>query len=168
MMKAAKVYDTKGLEAAKAYGDALQSTFGAYIDGLKFFQAVSTDDFKLKPGSLKGFEQSVATTLAMTGRLATQAAKTPGAQLDALQANVAAISATAEAMIKLAAVPFGDIGAGAAGFRQQAGTLLNLASGLGGGGGTTIQNTFVLPAGSNQQTAQEVLRILNAQLQSRR
>ncbi len=164
VMAAAANYSTDGLAAGKAYAEGVGATFSAFKDGLLFFDALKSDDFKLDTNALASFEQSTLTTLDVAKRLGAVAATIPAGDIAALQTTTQALTAQSEALIKLAAVPFGDLPGAAAGLAQQSAALLG---GL-GGGTTTIYNTFNLPSGSNQQTAQEVIRLLNQQMRALR
>lgn len=125
---AARAYSTDGLEAAKAFSEAVGGTFAAFKDGLIFFQALNSGDFRLDPKNLATFEVAMGQTIRTAGRLGTLAATIPSANVSALQNVTAALSASYDSMIKLGAVPFGNLGA--------------LAGQLGGGGGTII-NVYV-------------------------
>lgn len=163
VMAAAANYSKEGVEAGKAYAESVGATFSAFKDGLLFFDALKSGDYKLDMGSLAKFEESTASTLETARRLGAIASTIPAADMSALQTTTAALSAQAEALIRLAAVPFGDIGGAAANLSRQGGALLG-----GSGGSTTITNYFNLPQGSTQQTAQEVIRLLNTQMGARR
>lgn len=161
MASAATTFDTKGLEAAKLYNEAVGGTFANIKDGLLAMQALSSGDFVLDAGKLAQFEQGSLQMLDVTKRLGAIASTIPAADIAALQAVTAAQTAQFESTIKMAAVPFGDLAGASVGYAQSGGTL-------GKTGNTTINNTFVLPPGSNQQIAYEVIKILNAQTGSRR
>lgn len=141
--KAAATYDTKGLEGAKLFADAAGGTFSAFKDGLLFFDALKSGDFQLDTNALSAFEKSTAETLAVAGRLGAIAVQIPAANLSALQTTTAALSGQAEALIRLAAVPWGDLGAATAGLNASGGVL---AGGGGGGGGLTV-NVYNPPVG---------------------
>lgn len=102
---AAKTYDTAGLTAAKAYTEALSGTFGAIKDGLLAVEALNSGDFEIKAGALERFGRSAARSLSEVRRLAAQAAAIPPANLSALERATAALTAYAEALIKIAAAP---------------------------------------------------------------
>lgn len=158
MTKAAARYDTKGLEAAKAYTDALGGTFGVIKDGLLAFDAINSGDFVLDPAKLAQFSDASLVALDTVSRLATRATQIPATSLTALEGATSALSGLAEAGVKLAAVPFGNLA-----------DISRIFSGGGGGNSqTNINNTFVLPPGSNRETANEVIRILSQQTSSRR
>lgn len=107
--EAAKAYDTKGLDAAKAFSEAIGGTFSAFKEGLLFFQALSSGDFVLDPKNLAAFERAMGQTIATAGRLGKQAAAIPPANVTALETTARALTTSYESMIKLAAVPFGDL-----------------------------------------------------------
>lgn len=158
MTAAAARYDTKGLEAAKAFTDALGGTFGVFKDGLLAFDAINSGDFVLDTGKLAQFSDASLLALDTVSRLAARATQISPTSITALQGATSALSGLAEAGVKLAAVPFGNLA-----------DISRIFSGGGGGGGpTNINNTFVLPPGSNRDTANEVIRILNQQTNSRR
>ena len=163
---AASAYSKDGLEAGKSYAEGVGATFTAYKDGLLFFQALNTNDFVLDGAKLATFEQATAQTMETARRLGAQAATIPASDIAALQTTTAALTAQSEALIRLAAVPFGDILSGAQGLAQNGGALL---AGAGGGGSTTnIYNTFNLPNGTTQQLAQEVIKQLGSQMGARK
>jgi hypothetical protein len=153
----------EGAEAGKLYAEGLQATFGAAKDGLLVIDALKSGDFVLPQGALRQFESSSLDILATMSALGARAAAIPTSDIAALQSVTSAISGQAEALIKLAAVPFGDLSNAAGGLSQSGGAI-------GSAGGTIITNynTFNLPPGSNQQTANEVIRILNQQVGARR
>lgn len=155
----------EGAEAGKAYAEGVGAAFSAAKDGLLVIDALKSGDFVLPQGALKQFETSSMDILATMQALGGMAATIPASDVAALQTVTAAISGQAEALIKLAAVPFGDLGGAAWGLGQSGGTL-------GSVGSTTITNTyyntFQLPQGTPQQLATEAMRLLNQQMQSRR
>jgi len=162
MANAAVTFDTKGLEASKLYNEAVGGTFANIKDGLLAAQAISSGDFTLDAGKLAQFTQSSKQMIDATRGLATQAAAIPASDIAALSAITAATTAQFESMIKMAAVPWGDLGTASASYAASGGAL--------GKGGTTVNNynTFSLPQGTTQQLAQEVIKILNAQTGARR
>lgn len=136
---AATTYDTKGLEAAQKFGDAYGSVVSAFSDGLKFNEgllfgaAVAPDVAKLKE-----FAAGASAILDVTRGLAVQAQSIPQSGLAALQTATSAITAQADAMIRLAAVPFADLPAISGAFGgTNAGSV---------GGGTTV-NIYNPPQG---------------------
>ena len=168
ILQAAMVYDQDGLEAGRALAEGIGATFGALKDGLLFFDALRSGDFALDPAALQLFEQASTETLAVTRRLAAQAATIPAADLASLQAATAALSAQAEALIRLAAVPFADLPTIAGAFGASGGAL-----GMRGSGGTSvvIQPGAIVIQGagqSAQQIAEQVLRTLQARVAGRR
>jgi hypothetical protein len=114
--RAAKAYDTKGLEAAQAFGDATGSIIAAFRDQLLFSQAIGSGDFTLDTAKLAVFEKGMAQTLAVAGRLGAQAVAIPAGNIAALQNTTAALTAAYESMIRLSAVPFGNLPQLAQGF----------------------------------------------------
>jgi hypothetical protein len=163
LMAAAATYSTDGLEAGKAYAEGVGATFGAFNEGLVFLDRLRFSDLSVDPNRLAQFQQSTLTTLDALSVLGQRAAAIPPANLVALQSANAALSSTADALIGLSAVPFGNLPAIAA----------NLGA-VGGGGSTTVtntyhmSNTFVLPTGTTQQMAREVLTIVERQMRSHR
>jgi hypothetical protein len=162
IMAAASNYSTEGLAAGKAYAEGIGATFSAFKDGLLFFDALKSGDFKLDTGALATFETSTMATMETARRLGAIASTIPAGDMAALQTTTAALAAQSEALIRLAAVPFEDIAGAAAGLAQNSGAL------LGGGAPTNIYNTFNLPPGTPQQLATEVIRILDSRIGSRR
>lgn len=128
---AARRYSTDGLAAAQAFGDATGSILSSFKEQLLFNQAINSGDFGLNPASLKAFELGMGQTLAVAGRLGAQAAAIPPGNIAALQASAAALTASYDSMIRLAAVPAGNI-------PQMTGAL----GGGGGGGQTLIVNVY--------------------------
>lgn len=153
VVAAAKTYDTKGLDAGKTFAESVGATFSAFKDGLLFFDALNSGDFRLRPSGLAAFEAATAQTLGVVRRLGAQAAAIPPADLAALQNTTAALSSQAEALIRLAAVPFGDLPQATKGFAQQSGAL------LGGAAGVTV-NIYNPPA--NLNTAALITQIKQA------
>lgn len=166
LVAAAAAYDSKGLEGAKAFTDAVGGTFSAFKDGLLFFQALNSGDFILNEDGLAKFESATLKTMAVARRLGAEAATIPSSDLAALQLTTQALAAQSEALIKLAAVPFGDLPGAAANLNAQAAQLLG---GYKGGGATTnIYNTFQLPPGTTAQIAEMVIQRLGQQVSSRK
>lgn len=157
---AAATYSTEGLEGAKLFAESVGGTFSAFKDGLLFFDALKSGDYTLNRAALAQFEDSTRATLEVAGRLGAQAATIPSANLAALSNATGVLSAQAEALIRLAAVPWGDLPQATAGYAQSGGAGM-------GGVYNTFHNQFVLPAGSTQQQAQEIMSIISHQLQSR-
>lgn len=160
---AAATYDTKGLEGAKLFADAVGGTFTAFKDGLLFFDALKSGDFALDTGALATFEKSTAQTLDTAARLGALAASIPVANLTALERTTALLSSQAEALIRLSAVPWGDLGAATAGLAQSSVTA---GGGMSGGGGVT--NNFYISGSDPQQVANIVMQKLYATTQMRR
>jgi hypothetical protein len=162
LMAAAATYSKDGLEAGKAYAEGVGATFGAFNEGLVFIDRLRFSDLAVDSARLAQFQQSTLTTLDVLSALGERAAAIPPANLVALQSANAALSSTADAMISMSAVPFGNLPAMSA----------NLGA-MGGGSSTTtntyhMSNTFVLPSGTTQQMAREVLAIVDQQMRSRR
>lgn len=158
-MAGGRVMSKDAAEAGKTYAEGVQAAFGAAKDGLLVIEALKSGDFTVSAGSLDQFKTTSLSVLDVMSALGAKASTIPTAAITALQSTTAAISSQADALIKLAAVPFGDIGPAAQAFAQQGGV---------GGGGTIINNTFVLPPGSTRDTANEVIRILGQQTSTRR
>ena len=136
------------------------AAFSAAKEGLLVIDALKSGDFVLPAGALKQFESSSLDILTTMEALGARAAMIPAMDMAALQNATSAIAGQAEALIRLAAVPFGDLGGAAQSLRGNGGAL---------GGATTITNynTFQLPQGTPQQIATEALRLLNQQMRSR-
>lgn len=137
MFSAAALESTEGLTAGKAYADAVGATFSAFKDGLLFFDGLKSGDFRLDTGALASFETSTLSTLDVARRLGAVAATIPASNIAALGATTKALTDQSEALIKLAAVPFGDLPGAAAGLAGQTNALLSGIQG-GGGGGVTV------------------------------
>ena len=167
MVAIARTYDTKGLDAAKQFVDAVGGTFSAFKDGLLFFQALNSGDFVLNPGNLAKFEKSTAQTMAVAVRLGAMARKIPSQDLAALQLTTQALAGQAEALIKLAAVPFADLPAAARALQLQSNTLLGGARGA-GGGGSVVFNIYQQPGQDARQLANEALRLFKQDIGKRR
>ncbi len=160
--QAASTLNTDGVKAGQAYAEAVGATFAAAKDGLIVIQAINSGtDFQLSGRALGQFEQGGQQIIDAAGRLGERAAAIPAGDLTALQNVSGALSSWAEAQIRMAAVPFGN--------------LSSLAGAMGGGGrpeggGNTIymSNTFTLPAGTTQQQAREIAGYLNQQIRGYR
>lgn len=142
---AAKTYDTKGLEGAKQFSDAVGGTFSAFKDGLLFFQALNSGDFTLKESNLTTFERATEKTMNVAARLGAKARKIPANDLAALGHTTQLLSAQSEALIKLAAVPFGDLPGAARNLDRQGGLVL--------GGAAPIINVYPAPGMNVEQLA---------------
>jgi hypothetical protein len=154
--KAAQTYSTEGLDAAKAFGEATGSVLSAFKEQLLFNQAIGSGDFTVDPAKLAVFEQSMAQTLGVAARLGAQAAAIPAGNIAALQSATAALTSAYESMIRLSAVPFGNL-------PQLAGGLSAGVGGGGGGGQSIIVNIYNPPpnmnvAGTIQQIKQGIAR----------
>lgn len=166
MVAIARTYDTKGLDAAKQFVEAVGGTFSAFKDGLLFFQALNSGDFVLNPGNLAKFEKSTMQTMAVAARLGAMARKIPSQDIAALQLTTQALAGQAEALIKLAAVPFADLPAAARALQLQSNTLLGGARG-GGGAGITL-NVYPAPGMNERAIAMEALRLFKQEIGKRR
>lgn len=142
---AAQTYDTKGLEGAKQFSDAVGGTFSAYKDGLLFFEALNSGDFALKESNLTTFERATEKTMDVAARLGAKARKIPANDLAALGHTTQLLSAQSEALIKLAAVPFGDLPGAARNLDRQGGLVL--------GGAAPIINVYPAPGMNVEQLA---------------
>ena len=167
MVAIARTYDTKGLDAAKQFVDAVGGTFTAFKDGLLFFQALNSGDFVLNPGNLAKFEKSTMQTMAVAARLGAMARKIPSQDIAALQLTTQALAGQAEALIKLAAVPFADLPAAARALQLQSNTLLGGARGA-VGGGSVVFNIYQQPGQDARQLANEALRLFRQDIGKRR
>jgi hypothetical protein len=116
VMDAAAVLDKDGLEAGKVYAEAIGATFSGLKDGLIFLEGIRNDDFALDPAKLAQFEAGAAATLEVTGRLGEKAAAIPPGNIDAFARATSALSGQADALLKLASVPLGDLVSAAAGY----------------------------------------------------
>lgn len=141
---AAQTYDTKGLEGAKQFSDAVGGTFSAFKDGLLFFEALNSGDFTLKESNLTTFERATEKTMDVAARLGAKARKIPANDLAALGHTTQLLSAQSEALIKLAAVPFGDLPGAARGLEKQGGLLL---------GSSVVVNVYPAPGMNVEQLA---------------
>jgi hypothetical protein len=164
MLAAAAIYDTKGLEAGKAYAEGIGAMFGAFNDGLVFFDRLRFSDLSVDPANLALFEQGVGMALDSAARLGALAATIPAGNIAALNSATGALGQAADTMIRLAAVPFGNL----------AGAIGNLGTGGGGGGGqSVIVNIYNPPATMDtarvaQQLVPLVKQHLNRDSQGRR
>lgn len=161
---AASTYDTEGLEAAQQFADGVGSMFNAFRDGLRFMDELRFTDASIDPAKLALFEASTKQTIDVAARLSKQAATIPAEDMAALERTTAALSAQAEALINLAAVPFADLPAAAQALNQHGSTLLNAPV---SGAPVTI-NIYQQPGQSAQALANEVLRLLNQKTGARR
>ena len=158
--QAGQIMGKEGAEAGKAYAEGVGATFSAAKDGLLVIDALKSGDFVLPQGALRQFEASSMDILTTMQSLGARAAAIPAGDIAMLQTVTSAISGQAEALIKLAAVPFGDLSGAGAGLSGSGGAM--------GSGMTTIYNTFNLPPGSTQQIADAVIQKLNMQMGARR
>jgi hypothetical protein len=164
VMRAAATYKADGLTAGKAYAETVGATFSAFKDGLLFFDALKSGDFKLDVGALNAFEKSTNQTLQVAKRLGATAATIPASDIAALSRTTAALAAQSEALIKLAAVPFGDLSGASSGLSQQANRLLG-----GAGGGTSVMvNVYGAPGMDVNALANAVITKINQQTGARR
>lgn len=156
---AAKTYSKEGLEASKAYAEGIGATFTAAKDGLLFFDALRSGDFTPQPAALAQFEAGTMALMDTAARLGARAATIPAGDIAALQGVTAALNAQAEMLINMSAVPFGNLGAMAGGYSGSSSTTTTT---------NYFSNTFVLPNGTTQQMANEVMNIVRRQMESRR
>lgn len=160
MATAASTFDTKGLEAAKLYNEAVGGTFANIKDGLLAAQALNSGDFVLDPAKLTQFETTSLAMIASTERLAVAAKAIPAQNLAALGAVTSAISNQAEALIRMAAVPFGDLPGAASGFAASGGAM---------GSGGPIVNIYNPPASMDViAVARQVKTALTNEVYARR
>jgi len=138
---AAATYDAQALPAASAFAEATAHTFATVKDGLLVFEAINSGDYALDPTKLQLFEDQSILALGAAKRLGAIAVTIPAADMTALQHASSALSAQADALIRLAAVPASDAPSGVAG------AAFGLLGGAGGaGGGTTINLTVNVDA----------------------
>lgn len=140
---AATAYGTEGLDAAKAYSEALGGTVASLTDTAKFVEALrSGNEFAIDPEVVAKLEESASVVIGLGGRLGAQAATIPASDISALANVTSALTGVYESLIKLAAVPVGDL-AGASG--ALAGLSLG---GFGGGGGSSVVNNYTIAPGA--------------------
>lgn len=156
---AGQIMGKDGAEAGKAYAEGVGAAFSAAKEGLLVIDALKSGDFVLPDAALKQFQSSSLDILTVMEALGGRAATIPTSDIAALQTITAAVASQSEALIKLAAVPFGDLAGAGAGLSASGGVM---------GSTTTIYNTFNLPPGSTQQTVDAVIRQLNMQMGARR
>ena len=80
----AATYDTKVLESAKTYSDALKGAFDVIKDGLETFDRLRGSDIVVPESQLRAFEGSAANAIDMVGRLGERAAGISQEQVTAL------------------------------------------------------------------------------------
>jgi len=141
----ATTYDTKVLDAAKLYSDALGGSFSVIKDGLEVFDLLRGSE-ALDMASLSRFQQDASAAISMVGALGAQAATIPEASVSAL-GNIAST---------LAVLP-----------------SLGMLGGGGGGGSTTNMggvNVNIYPAAGMdaRQIAQQVTQAIGQSWGSRR
>lgn len=153
---AASTMDTKTLEAAKLYTDAIGGVFTNVKDGLEVFDRLRFSDISVDPKNLALLHDSSVMVLDTVAAIGKQAAMIPAGDIAAMNSATGAIKAYSEAMVTLAAVPFGNLPTTAQSFA---------GAGLGGGGSVVnnYYNTFNLPPGTTQQIADVVIQRLNRQ-----
>jgi hypothetical protein len=154
--RAGELLGKEGAEAGKAYAEGVGAAFSAAKEGLLVIDALKSGDFVLPQGALRQFESSSLDILSTMQALGARAAQIPAADIAALQNVTSAISGQAEAMIRLAAVPFGDLGGVAGGF---SGT---------GGATTTIYNTWQISGSDPNAVATIVMQRMNQQMKAHR
>ncbi len=157
--QAAQTFSTDGVAAGQAYAEAVGATFSAVKDGLLVIEAINAGtDFQVRRGALAQFEAGARQIIDVAALLGAQAAAIPASDLAALASVASALSGFAEAQIRMAAVPGATAPPG--------GVMGN------GRGGTTqtnyINNTFVLPSGTTQQMARDIMQYINQQARSNR
>jgi hypothetical protein len=160
---AGRLLGKDGAEAGKTYAEGVGAAFSAAKEGLLVIDALKSGDFVLPQGALKQFQSSSMDILTTMQVLGGRAAKIPTSDISALQTVTSAISGQAEALIKLAAVPFGDLASTAGGVSQSGGALRGV--------GTTITNYITVnpPVGSSPQAiADMVIRQINTSMGARR
>jgi hypothetical protein len=162
--EAGKIMGKDGAEAGKAYAEGVGAAFSAAKDGLLVIEALKSGDFVLPEGALAQFKTSSMDVLTTMEALGARAAQIPASDIAALAGVTASISGQAEAMIKLAAVPWGDLGSAVQGLSSSGGAM----SGM-GGGGVTNYITINPPAGSSpQQIADMVIQQMNSRVRAYR
>jgi hypothetical protein len=124
---------------------------------------LNSGDFVLDTGALGTFQGASMQILDVMQALGARAAAIPTADIAALQTTTAALAAQSEALIKLAAVPFGDLAGGASSL-QQGGSLL--------GGATAPVTTYITiqaaPGMNVDQLASAVAAKIGNQVNARR
>lgn len=162
--KAASRYKTEGLEAAKAYADALSGTANAVLDTGKAVEALKYgNDYLIDPKVVAQFEASSQAILTMAGRLGEKARTL---DLSGLSEAASAMNGWYESLNKAASVPWTDLP-----------NIAAMGSGMGMpamGGSTSISfapGAITIYAQPNQdayQIAQEAVRLINNQVAGRR
>lgn len=155
--RAAGVISTEGSEAARAYADALGSTFGAAREGLLLIDALGAREWTVDAGALRQFEQSSDQILSTLERIGARAQAVPATSLTALTSAAEALTSQSEALVALSAVPFGNLPQLAAGL-----------AGEGGGGGPVTINIYQQPGQDANALANLVISRLNAATGARR
>jgi hypothetical protein len=158
---AGKVMGKDGAAAGKAYAEGVGAAFGAAKDGLLVIAALQSGDFVLPKGALAQFQSASLQVLDTMRVLGHKAATIPKSDIAALQTTTAAIAAQSESLIKLAAVPFGDLPGASASLGAQANRMLQ------GGGGNTF-NIYGAPGMDVNALANAVITKLNQQTGARR
>jgi hypothetical protein len=147
-----------GAEAGKTYAEGVGAVFAAAKDGLLVIDALKSGDFVLPDGALKQFEGSSLSIIDTMERLSGRASQIPAENIAALQTVTAAISGQAEALIKLAAVPFGNLSTTSGGY---AGAAM-------GGGAAPIINIYPQPGQDPNAIANLVMQKIKSDYQARR
>jgi TP901 family phage tail tape measure protein len=158
---AASRYKTEGLEAAKAYADALSGTANAVLDTGKAVEALKYgNDYLIDPKVVTQFETSSQAILAMADRLGATAS---ALDLSGLSDASNALNGWYDSLLKAASVPWAD--------------LPNIALGGGGmptagGSSVTVESGAIViyaqPGESADQIADRVLSRLSSQTGARR
>lgn len=157
--RAAATMDTKGLEAAKAFGEANSAILASFKEQMSFALALRSDDFLLDKKQLALFEQAGVQIIGVAGRLGALAATVPAGNLAALNGISDTIMKQSDMWLKMASVPFGDL----SGLSRSAG-----AQG-GGAGGMTVNLTINTQPGQNaRQIAEYAIQLLNQRVSGRR
>ncbi len=157
VVKAASVYDTKGLEAAKAFGEANGAIISSFKDELLFVQALNSGEFTgVNQTALASFEDDTRALIDVAGRLGASAAAIPTSDLAALGNVTSTMSAVGDMWLKLASVPYGD--------------LSTIAANTGSAGGSTsvTVNIYQQPGQDAQQLANYVISQINQRTGARR
>jgi hypothetical protein len=164
LSRAATKYSKDGLEQAKLYAESVGAVFTTVKDGLLAVDALNSGDFVLKSDVLGKFADSSVQVLDTIQVIAARAATIPMADIAALQTVTAAVASQAETMIKMAAVPWGDLGNAVQGLGRTGGAM--------GGTNVTLMPGAIqinaLPSMDVNAVAQAAVRQLNTMINTRR
>jgi hypothetical protein len=155
---ASKAYDTKTLEGAKAYTDAVGGVFSNVKDGLEVIDRLRFSDLTVDPKDLATLQTSEIAVLNAMQSVSARAKLIPAADIAALQNVNAAVGGLADSLIKMNAVPFGNLPGMGGGIAGAAPTV----------GGGMFYNTFNITGGDPNAIAQQVIQVLNQQMGMRR